>query len=217
MQTSHPCGLDASAWWGPELLARGEAAAALLVLLPWEAPSVFEEMKTWLVLSYRKASDNRRWEGSSENVIITAPLLMQITTFLSHFSDSVSFSASLETKVGNQGCYSYTQPPASFFFFFPNRIPDGQQFWFRWTAHLAVLGWCFGDFKSKQQLRSKNNTGREAIKYWNSDGCAPESCLRKNLMNFKGLQTYLEETFTHYTTASTYEFKKNWNRLSGIF
>lgn len=36
-------------------------------------------------------------------------------------------------------------------------------------------------------------------------------------MNFKGLQTYLEETFTHRTTACIDELKRNWNRLSSIF
>lgn len=38
---------------------------------------------------------------------------------------------------------------------FSNKMPDGQRFWFRWTAHLAGSGWQFSDFKSKHQLRSK--------------------------------------------------------------
>lgn len=98
---------------------------------------------------------------------------------------------------------------------FSNAMPDGQRFWFRWTAHLAGSSWQFSNFKSKHHSEAKKTHMGQAIKYWNRDGDAPEACLRKRLMNFKDLQTYIEESFTLYATC-IYELKKNWKKLSRI-
>lgn len=110
---------------------------------------------------------------------------MQITTFLSHLLTVYLFlpHCSPGRRIG-------------IVIHIPNLGSSFKQY-SRWPMILIQMNSSFSGiglniqwFQEQTATQKKKKHRGEAIKYWNNDRCVPESCLRKKLMNFKGIQTY---------------------------